>query len=338
MTAFPCTSPTSTLSSMRPAVFSFSLWHVTQYRSKRARGGTSPGRPAAGWEAEAAGVAGGRAAWARRCVLPAATNALPTSPSTHSILVIVRQPFEAGLAPVARIRGRILRAFAAGVAEKTPGKTGRRRYSSPLLFGSVGGRRARARKGIGGKTMGPTVERLAGTVALLLATATVAASAGTDLRLVNAAEEQDKAAVRALLKQGVDVNAARADGVTALLWAAHRNDLETAQLLLRAGANANAHDDHGITPLARASENDSQAMVDALLAAGANPNLADASGLTPLMIAARAGALSVAKALVARGASVNASTGTNNTALMWAVSERHRDVAVLLLEVGADVR
>jgi len=186
--------------------------------------------------------------------------------------------------------------------------------------------------------MGPTVERLAGTVALLLATATVAASAGTDLRLVNAAEEQDKAAVRALLKQGVDVNAARADGVTALLWAAHRNDLETAQLLLRAGANANAHDDHGITPLARASENDSQAMVDALLAAGANPNLADASGLTPLMIAARAGALSVAKALVARGASVNASTGTNNTALMWAVSERHRDVAVLLLEVGADVR
>ncbi len=191
--------------------------------------------------------------------------------------------------------------------------------------------------------MGPTVERLAGTVALLLATATVAASAGTDLRLVNAAEEQDKAAVRALLKQGVDVNAARADGVTALLWAAHRNDLETAQLLLRAGANANAHDDHGITPLARASENDSQAMVDALLAAGANPNLADASGLTPLMIAARAGALGVAKALdVAElllevGADIRVSSAKGFTPLLFAARNGDIEMAKVLIAAGADV-
>jgi ankyrin repeat protein len=174
--------------------------------------------------------------------------------------------------------------------------------------------------------------------ALLLAAVTSAAAADPDLRLVNAAADQDKAAMRALLKQGVDVNAARADGVTALLWAAHWSDLETADLLLRAGANPNAGDDHGVTPLARACENANQAMVDKLLAAGANSNLAGASGLTPLMIAARAGAVGVVKALAAHGANVNASTATKNTSLMWAVSEGHRDVAELLLELRADVR
>ena len=85
------------------------------------------------------------------------------------------------------------------------------------------------------------------------------------------------------------MNAARADGATALLWAAHWNDLETVDLLLRAGAKVNAADDHGVTPLARACENASAAMVDKLLDAGANPNVAQTSGLTPLMIAARTG-------------------------------------------------
>ncbi len=187
--------------------------------------------------------------------------------------------------------------------------------------------------------MGTAVTRLAGPcVTFLLAAVTMAAAAEPDLRLVHAAADQDKAAVRALLQQGVDANAARGDGVTALLWAAHWNDLETVDLLLRAGANVNAAEEHGVTALARACENASQAMADKLLAAGANPNIAGESGLTPLMIAARTGAVGVAKALVAHGANVNASTATQNTALMWAVSERHRDVAALLLELGADVR
>jgi uncharacterized protein len=61
-----------------------------------------------------------------------------------------------------------------------------------------------------------------------------------DLRLVNAAAEQDAAAVRALLREGVDVNARRADGATALLYAAHWNDVEMIDLLLKAGASVNA--------------------------------------------------------------------------------------------------
>src|SRR5262249_22159041 len=77
-----------------------------------------------------------------------------------------------------------------------------------------------------------------------------ARAAAADVRLANAAAQQDKTAVRALLKAGADVNAPQADGSTALLWAAHWNDLEMADLLLKARANPNATDDHGVAPMA----------------------------------------------------------------------------------------
>ena len=107
---------------------------------------------------------------------------------------------------------------------------------------------------------------------LLLAIGFVAGSVlsaqAADLRLVDAAARPDAGAVEALLGEGVDVNTARADGVTALLWAAHWDDLELVELLLGAGADPNASDDHGVTPLMRACENASAAVVRALLEAG----------------------------------------------------------------------
>ena len=67
-----------------------------------------------------------------------------------------------------------------------------------------------------------------------------AAAANEDLRLVDAAKNQDPQQVRALLKGRPDVNVRSEDGSTALLWAAHWNDLRTAELLVRAGADASA--------------------------------------------------------------------------------------------------
>ena len=173
-------------------------------------------------------------------------------------------------------------------------------------------------------------------VPLLLLTASLATAAGADLRLVNAAAEQNGEAVGALIHEGVDVNTPRADGATALLWATHWDDLTTVDLLLRAGAEVNAADDHGVTPLERAAENASPAMVARLLAAGADPNAAQTSGLTPLMTAARTGNVEVVDALLAGGADVNAETAeTASTPLMWAVAEPHPDVVKALLDAGA---
>ena len=163
-------------------------------------------------------------------------------------------------------------------------------------------------------------------------------AAGPDLRLVDAMAERNTALVRTLLGEGVDVNSARADGATALLWAAHWNDVDLAEQLLGAGARVNAADDHGVTPLARACENASEEMVGRLLEADADPNAAQVNGLTPLMTAARTGNVDVVHALLSRGADVNAvTTVTRETALTWAVAARRVEMVRLLVNNGADV-
>ena len=188
--------------------------------------------------------------------------------------------------------------------------------------------------------MRPTVNRLAAFPAMfVVAMIGLAAAAGPDLRLVDAVSEQDKTAIRTLLKQGVDVNTTRADGVTALIWAVHFNDLETVDLLLRAGARANAADDHGVTSLAQACENANLPMVETLIAAKANVNAAQTSGLTPLMIAAHTGSVAIVKELIVHGADVNASTtDTHDTALMWAVGDQHKDIVRALIENQANAQ
>ena len=179
---------------------------------------------------------------------------------------------------------------------------------------------------------------------VLLRPSAYLAAAESDLRLIEAVKSKDRSAVKALLDQKmdqkVDVDAAQADGATALAWAAHWNDLETADLLIRAGAKANAANVYGVTPLFLACKNHSPAMVTKLLEAGANPNAAlERTGETPLMTCSRTGNAEAVKALLDRGANPAAKeTWRGQTALMWAVEQDHLEAARALIEKGADVR
>src|SRR5579864_4297178 len=115
-------------------------------------------------------------------------------------------------------------------------------------------------------------------------------AASSDLRVLEAAQRSDAQAVRSLLLEKADVNAAAGDGMTALHWAAYKDDLETAQLLLQAGASVKAATRNGaITPLILASKNGNAAMIAALLKAGADANTATTDGMTTLMAAAASG-------------------------------------------------
>ena len=76
-----------------------------------------------------------------------------------------------------------------------------------------------------------------------------------EVSLVDAVKAADKAAVRTLLHQRVDVNAPEPDGTTALHWAANRDDPELVDLLIRAGANAKAANRYGVMPLWLAAMN-----------------------------------------------------------------------------------
>jgi ankyrin repeat protein len=173
---------------------------------------------------------------------------------------------------------------------------------------------------------------------LLISMVGLVVAAPPDLRLVTAAQEQDRNAVRRLLAEGVDVNTPRPDGATPLLWAAHWDDLEIVDLLLRAGAKVNAADEQGVTPLALACENGSAAMAAKLLAAGAAANGAQVNGVTPLMNAARTGNIKIAQLLIAHGASARTPIpSTGQTALMWATADGHVAMMRELLAAGADV-
>jgi ankyrin repeat protein len=166
----------------------------------------------------------------------------------------------------------------------------------------------------------------------------VASAAGAERSpLVDAARNADKEQVRALVQHGASVNAADADGTTALHWASYRDDLEIADLLIRAGATVNVANDLGATPLWTASLNGSAAMVRRLLDAGANPDAALLSGETPVMVAARSGSPASVEQLLAKGAHVNAHATRGQTALMWAVAQKHADVVKVLLAHGADI-
>lgn len=161
--------------------------------------------------------------------------------------------------------------------------------------------------------------------------------AAPNARLADAIEKKDFAAVRILLGDS-DVNAAQADGMTALHWAAHHDDLDTAKALLAARANPKAENRYGVTPLALACTNGSAAMIALLLEAGADPNAALHGGETPLMTAARTGNVDAVKALLARGAAVDARLPQGQTALMWAAADGHFEVVQALLAAGADFR
>jgi ankyrin repeat protein len=175
-------------------------------------------------------------------------------------------------------------------------------------------------------------------ISLLFLSLASLAAASSDLQLVEAVERGDREGVRSLLEQNADVNAAQADGTTALHLVAHRDDLETAQLLIRAGADVNAANQYGITPLSLACTNGSVAMVEKLLKAGADPNAVQQTGETAIMTAARTGNAEVVKLLLVQGADVNRrETRRGQTALMWAVEQKHLQVARVLIEHRADV-
>jgi ankyrin repeat protein len=179
--------------------------------------------------------------------------------------------------------------------------------------------------------------RIAGLSLLIfgLAAASVAAEKPT---LADAAEHDNRTLIRTLLDAGADVNAAQADGTTALHWAVYNDDAETAGLLVSRGANVNAANGYGVPPLSLACTNWNADLVKLLLDAGADANASLQGGETVLMTAARAGNVEVVKALLARGANPNARERRDQTALMWAAAEGHAAVVRTLIDAGADVR
>lgn len=186
--------------------------------------------------------------------------------------------------------------------------------------------------------LGAELRWVAGWAIVSMVSVASLAAASRDLRVVEAAKNQDKQTVRSLIKEHADVNAPQPDGTTTLAWAAHWDDLEMADLLIGAGADPNPANDYGVTALTIACNNRNAAMVEKLLKAKANPNTKQWTGETALMTCVSTGNLDAVKSLLDHGADVNAADNRHGqTALMWAIAFRHPDVARLLIEHGAEI-
>ena len=186
---------------------------------------------------------------------------------------------------------------------------------------------------------------------------TVRGQGPLDQQLLDAVKAGDLGRVKALLTEGVDVQARDENGRTALHMAAYRGHSEVADLLVAQGADVNATSDKGETPLhcsgvlrchpdiflqhgvGRPFEQEvktRQAVAQRLLSHGAKVDTVAAYCWTPLDLAAYCGNRGVAELLLAQGASVSAVDSEGNTPLHVAVFGRTRVAELLLDESTAD--
>lgn len=156
--------------------------------------------------------------------------------------------------------------------------------------------------------------------------------------LKEAIQAGDREAVRKLIQEHADVNAADADGTTPLDLAVRADDIEIASRLLQAGASAKTATRDGITPLWLAAMNRNGKMTEMLLKAGADANATLPDGETLLMTASRAGNPDVAELLIEHGANVAAAGPSyGETALMLAAASNQAAVIQVLLKHGAEL-
>jgi ankyrin repeat protein len=144
---------------------------------------------------------------------------------------------------------------------------------------------------------------------------------------------------KALIDKGADVNLADNTGWTPLMFAAEKGYLTITQALLSApGIDINAQKSNGATALYVAIANGQDDVVKALIDKGADVNIANNDGWTPLMLAIQEGLLTITQALLsAPGIDINAQKSDGATALFVAAANGNYDVVKALIKQGADV-
>ena len=164
-------------------------------------------------------------------------------------------------------------------------------------------------------------------------------STGPDTPVADAAQRRDITAVRQLLRQGADVNAAQGDGMTALHWAVQHGDIELGRTIIYAGGDVHAGTRIGrYTPLHMAARSGDVGFVTLLLEANADPNgMTTNSGVTSLHLAAASGDPGVLTELIQAGATIDAKESSwGQTPLIFAAANNRIEAIRVLLSSGAD--
>lgn len=128
--------------------------------------------------------------------------------------------------------------------------------------------------------------------------------------------------------------AAHLSAAETLIDAANRDDLAAVKALLTSGLNPSTPNRYGVAPLTLACRNGNAEMVALLIKAGANPEPSDAE--PTLITASRTGSAGCVRVLLQAGANPASLGEDHQTALMWASAGGHQEIVSLLLAAKAD--
>jgi len=103
--------------------------------------------------------------------------------------------------------------------------------------------------------------------------------------IIKALYQHDEAAIRKLMKDGVDFNFRERDGGTALMCAVREKDKALVHLVLDAGVSVNDADAQGWTALHCAAQEGTDEIANDLVLRGAIVDAIDTLGRTPLFVA-----------------------------------------------------
>lgn len=112
----------------------------------------------------------------------------------------------------------------------------------------------------------------------------------------------DALSVQRMVEHGACVEAADAEGTTALMTAAAEGHMEVVKVLLMHNAQVNATNREGDTALHFAVRNNEKAITAYLLEQGAAVNAQNKAGVTPLMVASWSGFEQLVQQLLTAGA------------------------------------
>ena len=157
-------------------------------------------------------------------------------------------------------------------------------------------------------------------------------------RLSHASQENDTAAVEALLRRPQNPDLVDSHGRTALIAAAGSGALKSVKLLSSAWADLNKTcKQSGASAIYTAAQNGHLDVVSFLLEEDADKDTVTNVGATPVIVAAHGGHLEVVCMLIEKHADKHASSNDGSTAVFVASEKGHADVLLrLLIERGAD--
>jgi ankyrin repeat protein len=146
--------------------------------------------------------------------------------------------------------------------------------------------------------------------------------------------------IKRLVREGVDPDWRREDGVTTLMMAAMTGRLEVIESLIDSGATIDLQTPDGTTALlaacAYAKTTRDTGAIELLLRRGADPTVANVEGNDPLMVCARQGLGEAVLTLLRAGADPLRANRHGTTALMQAARGHLVDTVRLLIRAGAN--